>query len=165
MKLTLMLMFLWSARSPPAGTEATSTCGVLACSQCNPDIKVIWHSIESQSGKASEIVTVVVQCDGSQGDSCREYEQQSPIPINTPYIKVLGPIPLLSKESDGISQFELCPITVDEVFWMATWMNITIWVPPTIGTGTLRSSNRVIPIGILWRVHLTWSGGYCGVED
>ena len=52
-----------------------------------PDIKV---SIESQSGKASEIVNVVVQCDGSQGDSCGEYEvdreQQLPIPTSSPHI-------------------------------------------------------------------------------
>ena len=48
----------------------------IACSWCIPDIKVIWYSIESQSGKASDTVTVVVQCDVSQGDSCEEYEQQ-----------------------------------------------------------------------------------------
>ena len=45
------------------------------CSCCIPDIKIIWYSIESQSGKASDIITIVVQCDGSQGDSCGEYEQ------------------------------------------------------------------------------------------
>ena len=42
--------------------------------------------IEAQSGKASEIVTVIVQCDGSQGDSCGEYEQQLPIPTSSPHI-------------------------------------------------------------------------------
>ena len=42
---------------------------------CIPDVKVIWYSIESQSGKTSYTVTVVVQCDGSQVDSCWEYEQ------------------------------------------------------------------------------------------
>ena len=48
----------------------------VTCRYCIPDIKVIWYSIESQSGKTSVIVTVVVQCDGSQVDSCWEYEQQ-----------------------------------------------------------------------------------------
>ena len=162
MKLTLMLMFLWPARSPPGGTAATSQYTLGACSWCIPDIKVIWYSIEPQSGKASEIVTVVVQCDGSQGDFCREYEQQSPIPISTPYIKVPGLILPLSKV--GISQFELCSITIDEVFRMVTWWKITSWIVPTVGTGTLSSVDRVILIGILWRVHLTWSGGYCRVE-
>ena len=45
------------------------------CSCCIPDVKIIWYSKESQSGKASQIVSVVMQCDGSQGDSGREYEQ------------------------------------------------------------------------------------------
>ena len=48
----------------------------ITCSWWIPDIKVIWYSIESQLGKASMTVTVVVQCDGSQEDSCGEYEQQ-----------------------------------------------------------------------------------------
>ena len=47
----------------------------IPCSWCIPDVKVIWYSIESQSGKALEIATVVVQCDGSQGYSFEEYEQ------------------------------------------------------------------------------------------
>ena len=58
----------------------------IVCSWCIPDIIVIWYRIKSQSGKASEIVTVVVQCDGSQGDSCEEYEQQLRITPNTPPI-------------------------------------------------------------------------------
>ena len=44
------------------------------------------YSIESQSGTASVTVTVVVQCDISQGDSCGEYEQQLPITTSTPLV-------------------------------------------------------------------------------
>ena len=57
-------------------------CGAYA--RCIPDIKVIWYSIESQSGKALDTVTVVVQCDGSQGDSCGKYEQKLPITLRRP---------------------------------------------------------------------------------
>ena len=74
----------------------------------------MWYNIESQSGKASDTVTVVVQCDGSQGDSHGEYEQQLSIATSTPHIIISGQILLLSKV--GISQFELYSITMDVVF-------------------------------------------------
>ncbi len=57
---------------------------LMACSWCIPDIKIIWHSKESQSEKASGTVTVVMQCGGSQGDSCGEYEQQLCSTLSTP---------------------------------------------------------------------------------
>ena len=82
-----------------------------AYSWCIPDINVVWYSIESQSGKSSEIVTVVVQCDGSQGDTCGEYKQQLPITPCTPLIIISDLVLLLSKVRIG--QFKLCAITVD----------------------------------------------------
>ena len=118
----------------------------------------VWCNIECQFGKASDIVTVVVQYDGSQGDSCREYEQQLPITARRPPVILTATVWFLSKV--GISQFELCPTTMDKVFWVVR----TRQIPPTVGTGTLRSTDRVTTIGILWWVHLTWSGGYCRVE-
>ena len=118
-----------------------------ACSWCIPDIKVIWYSIESQSGKASDTVTVVVQYDGSQGDSCREYEQQLPIPPNGPHIIIIATVLLLSKVR--ISQSKLCAITVDEIFWVDTSWKGTSWILPTVGTTSLSSSDRVITKDIL----------------
>ena len=111
-----------------------------ACSWCIPDIKVIWYSIECQSGKASVTVAVVVQRDGSQGDSEREYEQQLPITTSTPHVIVAAPVLLLSKIR--VSQLKLSTITVGVI--ICVW-----WVSPTFGTGTLSSADRVIPIGIL----------------
>ena len=74
---------------------------------------IMWMAsdIESQSGKASVTVTVVVQCDGSQGDSCGECEQQLPIPPNGPHIIITATVLLLSKVRIG--QSKLCAITVD----------------------------------------------------
>ena len=74
LKLALMLTLLPPAGSPPGASEATPTFGIFAVvSTYLPDTKVIGYSIESQSGKASDTITVVVQYDGSQGDSCGEY--------------------------------------------------------------------------------------------
>ena len=87
------------------------------CRWCLPDIKVIWYSIESQSGTASVTITVVVQCDGSQGDFCGECEQQLPITTSRPCIVVSTLILLLSIV--GISQFELFAITMDIMFAVA----------------------------------------------
>ena len=64
-----------------------------------------------QSGKAMVTVTVLVQCDGNQGDSCGKYEQQLFTTPTTPHIIVSGLVLLLSKV--GVSQFELCSITMD----------------------------------------------------
>ena len=88
-----------------------------------------------------------MQCDISQGDSCGEYEQQLPITTNSPHIIVAAVMHLLSKV--GISQFELCSITMDIMFWMQTSWKVTRLIPPTVGTGTLSSGDRVITIGIL----------------
>ena len=126
---------------------------------CIPDIKVIWYSIETQSGKASDTVTVVVQCDGSQGDSCGEYEQQLFTTPTTPHIIVSGLVLLLSKV--GVSQFELCSITVDVVFWTQIFWKVTRWIHPTVGTDTLSSDDRAIMIGILWWVNLAKSSKCC----
>ena len=82
---------------------------------------------------------VVVQCDGSQGDSYGKYEQQFPSTPSTPLIIISAPVQLLS--NIGISQFKLCSITVDVVF--------SRWIAATVGTGTLSSGDRVITIGIL----------------
>ena len=49
------------------------------------------------SGKASDTVTVVVQCDGSQGDSCGEYEQYLFTTRTIPCIVICVVILLLSK--------------------------------------------------------------------
>ena len=55
----------------PGCTEATSAYLLPVYSLCIPDnIKVNWYRPESQSEKISDTVTVVVQCDGSQVDSC-----------------------------------------------------------------------------------------------
>ena len=118
-----------------------------ACSWYIPNIIVIWYSKESQSGKASVTVTVVVQCDGSQGDSCGEYEQQLPIPPSNPHIIYTATVLLLSKVR--ISQFKFCTITVDVIFWMDTSFKVTSWIPPTVGTATLSSVDRVMTISIL----------------
>ena len=115
----------------------------IAYTWCVPDIKVIWHSIESQSGKASVTITVVVQRDGSQGDTCVEYKQDLCITTSNPPIMFTSLVLFLSKVR--ISQLKLCAITMDVLFLV----NRTIWIPPTVGTSTLRSSDRVIPIGIL----------------
>ena len=113
-----------------------------------PDIKVIWYSIESQSGKASDTVTVVVQCDGSQGDTCGEYEQQLLITPSIPHIIVTATVLILSKVR--ISQYKSGTITVDVFFseHSCRYLKIT-WIPPTVGTRPLSSSDRVIMIGIL----------------
>ena len=108
-----------------------------------PEIQVIWYSIEYQYGKASDTVTVVVQCDGSQGDSCGEYEQQLFTTPTTPHIIVSRLVLLSSKV--GISQFELCSITMDVVFLVGR----TNWIAPTVGRDTLSSGNKIITIGIL----------------
>ena len=70
--------------------------------------------MESQSGKASDTVTVVVQCDGSEGDSCGEYEQQLRIIPSGPHIIVTATVLLLSKV--GIIQFKLGTIAVNVFF-------------------------------------------------
>ena len=114
-----------------------------ACRWYIPDIKVIWCSIESQSGKASDTVTVAVQCGGSQGDSCGEYEQLLLIPPSTPHIIDTASVLLWSKVR--ISQFKLGAITV----------NVFIENPPArrpsgyLGTATLSSIDRVTMISIL----------------
>ncbi len=130
----------------PTGSLPGGTCSNIyklgTCHYCIPDIKIICYGIESQSGKASAIVTVVVQCDGSQGDSCGKYEQQLPITASRPPVILTATVPFLSKV--GSSQFELCPITMDKVFLMVK----TRWIPPTVGTGTLRSNDRVNMMGI-----------------
>ena len=118
----------------------------IACSWCFPDIKVIWYSIESQPGKASDAIPVVVQCDGSQADSCRQYEQLLAIPCSAPHIIVTAPILFLSE--GRISQFKLCAITMDVILWMNAILE-TRWIVPAVSTGSLRSSDRVIQIGIL----------------
>ncbi len=129
---------------------------------CIPDIEVIWHSIEPQSGKSSDTVTVVVQCDGSKGDSCGEYEQQLFTLSSTPYIIVNAAILLSSKVR--VSQFTLGTITVNvTICGYSWWCQKAIRILPTIGTTTLSSIDRVIPISILCWVHLTRSRGYCGV--
>ena len=69
----------------------------VAVSWCIPDIKDIWYSIEFQSGKALDPTTVVVQCDGSQGDSCGEYEQHLCSTTTKPHIIVTDLIMPLSK--------------------------------------------------------------------
>jgi hypothetical protein len=104
-----------------------------------------------------------VQCDGSQGDSCGEYEQQLPITTSRPLIIFTSLVLLSSKV--GISQFEGYSITMDVVFWMHTWWSMTSWIPPTVGTGTLSSADRGLMIGILWWIHLTWTGGCCGATE
>ena len=141
----------------------TNTYILSAWDWCIPDIEVIWYSIESQFRTASVTIAVivVVQYDGSQGDSCGEYEQQLPITTTSPHIIVCSPILLLSKV--GISQFELCIITMDIIFWTVTCLKVTRWIALTVGTDTLSSVDRVMTIGILWWVQLVWSGGYCGV--
>ena len=118
-----------------------------ACSWCIPDIIVIWYSIESQSGKASDTLTVVVQCDGSQGDSCGEYEQQLPITPSTPHITGTESVLLLSKVR--VSQSKLGTITVDIIVGTEGSWKGTTWIPPTVGTATLSPADRVITIGIL----------------
>ena len=115
-----------------------------ACSGCIPDIEVIWYSIECTSGTASITVTVVVQCDGSQGDSCGEYEQQLPSIPAIPRIVIGAEILLLSNVV--VSQFEMCSITMCVAFWK---VNIFSLIAPTVGTGTLSSGDIVIIIGIL----------------
>ena len=87
-----------------------------------------------------------MQCDGSQGDSYREYEQRLAIPYGTPHIIVTALILLLSKS--GISQLKLCAITMDVIFWMDAILE-TRWIVPAVSAGFLRSSDRVIQIGIL----------------
>ena len=88
-----------------------------------------------------------MQCDGSQGDNCREYEQQVPVTTSRPQIIVYALVLFLSKVE--ISQFKLCTIAVDVVFWMDTLTLTTRWIPPTVGTDTLSSVDRVSMIGIL----------------
>ena len=88
-----------------------------------------------------------MQCDGSQGDSCGEYEQQLISTPSSPHIIVATGVLLLSKVE--ISQFELCSITMDIIFLMPTCLKMIGWIPPTVGTGTLSSGDRVITIGIL----------------
>ena len=88
-----------------------------------------------------------MQCDGSQGDNCREYEQQFPVTTSRPQIIVYVLVLFLSKV--GISQFKLCTIAVDVVFWMDTLTLTTRWILPTVGTDTLSSVDRVSTIGIL----------------
>ena len=114
------------------------------CSWCIPDIKVILYSIESQSGKALYTVTVVVQCDGSQGDSCGEYEQHLPIPPSNPHIMGTATELLVSKIR--VSQSKLGAITVDVY---DTLITNKLWILPTVGTATLSSVDRVMTIGIL----------------
>ncbi len=117
-----------------------------ACRWCIPAVKVIWYSIESQFGKASVTVTVVVQCDGSQRDSCGEYEQQLPITPSSPFIIFTTAVLFLSKVR--VYQFKLGTITVDIVSYNGiVWM--ISWIVPTVSTGTLSSVDRVVPIGIL----------------
>ncbi len=97
-KLTLMLTFL---RPVTCWLSTWWDCSNIyiwgVCSWVIPDIKVIWYRIESQSGKASVSVTVVVQCDGSQGDCCGEYEQQFPITTSRPQTIVDWTVLFLSK--------------------------------------------------------------------
>ena len=76
----------------------------------------------------------------------REYEQQLPITTSTPHIIIAAPV-LLSSEV-RVSQFELCSITMDVIFWIHTCWKVAVWIAPTVGTSTLKSSHRVIVIGI-----------------
>ena len=129
----------------------------MACSWCIPDIKIIWYSIECQSGKTLDTVTVVVQCDGSQGDSCGEYEQQL-ITSSKPYIIISRLVLLLSNVR--ISQYKLVTITVEIAGWGYSWWYLkTTLIPHTISACTLSSIDRVI-VGILRWVHLT-RGSIC----
>ena len=124
----------------------------ITCSWWIPDIKVIWYIIKSQFGKASATVTVVVQCDGSQGDTCGEYEQQFAITPSNPFIIFAAAV--LSFSKVRVYQFLLGTITVDIVSYNDTiWM--TTWIVPTVGIVTLRSGDCIILKGIFGWVHLT----------
>ncbi len=103
-------------------------------------------SIEFRSGKASGTVTVVVQCDGSQGDSCGEYEQQLRTTTLNPHVIVSVLILLSSKV--GVNQFNWGTIIMDIVSYKGT-LPIVIWIVPTFSTRALSSVDRVILIGIL----------------
>ena len=93
-----------------------------------------------------------MQCDGSQGDSCGEYEQQLPITPSTPYIIFTAAVLFLSKVR--VYQFKLGTITVDMVSYNDTIWMIT-WIVPTVGTVTLRSGDCIILKGIFGWVYLT----------
>ncbi len=110
--------------------------------------KVIWYSIESQSGKASITVTVVVQCDGSQGNSCGEYEQQLRTTTLNPHT-IVSILILLSSKA-GVNQFNWGTIAMDIVSHKGT-LPIVTWIVPTFSTGALSSVDRaiLIYIGIL----------------
>ena len=90
-------------------------------------------------------VTVVVQCDGSQGDTYGEYEQQFSITPSTPYIIFTAAVLYFSKVR--VYQFLLGTITVDIVSYKDTHWMIT-WIVLTVGTVTLRSGDCIILKGI-----------------
>ena len=65
----------------------------------------------------------------------------------TPHIIVTATVLLLSMV--GIIQSKLGTITVGVMFWVETSLKATRWIPPTVGTAPLSSSDRVTMIGIL----------------
>ncbi len=102
--------------------------------------------MESQSGKALITVTVVVQCDGSQGDSCGEYIYEQQLRATTLNPHVIVRILLSSKVR--VNQFNLGIIAMDIVSYNGTFPMIT-WIVPTVSSRALISVDRVILIGIL----------------
>ena len=142
---TLIVMFLPPVGSPPGGIESiVPTIGAPVI--LSQTLKLSPISKEYQSGTASVTVTVVVQCDVSQGDSCGEYEQQLLITPSIPHNKKWLYTPYRIGASVRIAQFKLITIAVGiyDAPITTSW-----WIPPTVGTGTLSSADRVIMIGIL----------------